>query len=105
MGSLAPKAGFEVGFDVFPSAVHGEAGWGVTVELEGGEAGDDFGGFLSGLFDFCERSFVFDTFSKFVTEANFFADFDPVRLAEFGHFGEGGFATVFEVIVPDGGNG
>ena len=105
MGSLAPEAGFEVGFDVFPSAVHGEAGWGVAVELKGGETGDEFGGLFGVLFDFFERSFIFDAFSEAVAEADFFADIDPVGFAEFGHGGEGGFAVVFEVIVPDGGDG
>ena len=103
--SLAPEAGFEVGFDVFPSAVHGEAGWGVAVEFEGGEAGDEFAGFFGVGFDLLERGLIFDTLSKIVAETDLLAHFDPVGLAEFGHLGEGGFAVVFEIIVPDCGDG
>ena len=63
------------------------------------------GGFFGGGDDFVERGLVFDARFEGVTEADFFADFDPVILTELGHFGEGGFAEVFEVIAPDARDG
>ena len=71
MESLAFQAGVEIGFDVFPGAVHGEAGWGVTVEFEGGEAGDEFGGLLGVGHDFGKGGVVFDAGGEIVAEADF----------------------------------
>ena len=34
-----------------------------------------------------------------------FADVDPVFFVNFGHFGEGGFAEIFEIVAPNGGDG
>ena len=54
--------------------------------------------------DFAQRFVVFDTSGKFFTEVDFFAEIDPVFFVEFGHFGEGRFARLLEIIVPNGGN-
>ena len=64
-----------------PGAIHGEAGWGVAVEAEGGEAIDELGGFFGVGHDFCEGGFVFDAGGEGVAEADFFADADPDRRA------------------------
>ena len=55
--------------------------------------------------DFVEGVVIFDAGFEAVAKADFFADFDPVIFGEAAHLGEGAFAEVFEVIVPDGGDG
>ena len=94
----------EVHFDVFPAPREVEARAGVVVEFEIRHAVSEFGGFFGILFDFIERVLIFDAAIKFFAEADLMTNFDPVILAEAAHLREGGFAEVFEEIVPDAGD-
>ena len=94
----------EVHFDVFPAPREVEARAGVVVEFEIRHAVSEFGGFFGILLDFVERVLILDTVVKLFAEADLMTDFDPVILAEAVHLREGGFAEVFEEIVPDAGD-
>ncbi len=106
MGELfAFEAGIEVHFDIVPAPREVEAGRNVGIELEIGEAIDLLGHFGGDFRELGERLVVFDTRSEGIAEPEAVAEADPVIFAKFVKCGEGVFAVIFEVIVPDGGDG
>ncbi len=57
------------------------------------------------MLDFGEGFVVIDAIFESFAKADGFAEVDPVGFVDIGHFGDAGFATALEKVVPDAGDG
>ena len=76
-----------------------------TIKFKVGHTVDEFGSFGGVGFYLFNSFVVFDASFEVVAETDRFSNVNPVFFAKARHFGYGGFARGFEIIVPYGGNG
>ncbi len=57
------------------------------------------------MLDLGEGLVVFDAIFESFTKTDGFTEIDPIGFVDIGHFGDAGFATTLEKVVPDAGDG